>query len=330
MRLRFQTLRRKLFRSAPAPIILMYHRIATPPVDPWGLAVRPEHFEEQLAVIQRRRCSLPMSEFVQRFGRGTLPRNAVAITFDDGYVDNLTEARPRLAAAGLPATLFLATGFVGRQHEYWWDELGRGVLLRPGAFREDVHVGNESIRLTFSAAMASDLTWRAWQQPRTEREAAYLTVWKHLRAAHAPVRDLAMSRLRAMLEIPPPAPRDLPMNAEQVAAMAADDLVEFGGHTATHPVLTMLAPPQRRREIAEGRAACERLVGRRIAGFAYPHGAFDDDSRAAVRECGFSWACSTESRAVPVRGADCFALPRLCVLDWDGDAFERALEEHRA
>ena len=63
-----------------------------------------------------------------------------------------------------------------------------------------------------------------------------------------------------------------------------------------------------------------------IAGFAYPHGALDADSRAAVQECGFAWACSTDSRPVSRQEYDPYALPRLGVVDWDGDAFERALQ----
>lgn len=329
MRDPFQRLLRKFRGAGRAPTILMYHRVATPPVDPWGLAVHPDRFEQQLAVLRRLRRPLPMSEFIERLERGTLPPDAVAVTFDDGYVDNLTEARPRLAAAGVPATLFLTTGFVGQHHEYWWDELARGILLKAAPVREDVQVGDTTISVAFGDADECDGTWRAWQEPRTEREAAYVIVWKHLRDASAPAREHAMVQLRAVLQIPPPDPGDLPMNASQVAALAADGWFEFGGHTATHPVLPALAPEQRRREIARGRSECERLVGSRITGFAYPHGALDDDSRAAVRDCGLAWACSTESRPVPARDFNRYALPRVSVLDWDGAAFERALEGFR-
>lgn len=327
MRALFQSLRRRLRGLRPKPTILMYHRIASPPVDPWGLAVRPERFEQHLAALRRSRRPLPMSEFVAQLDRGTLPADAVAVTFDDGYADNLNEARPRLAAAGVPATLFLTTGFVGQPHDYWWDELARGILLRTAAVNAEVHVGRDRVSLVFADADDRDVAWRAWQQPRTDRQRTYLTVWRHLRTASAAEREQAMLRLRAVLEIPPPDPADLPMTPGEVAEIAGDSTFEFGGHTATHPVLPALAPAQRRHEIGNGRAACERLVGRPIAGFAYPHGALDDDSRAAVRECGFLWACSTESRSVLAGGIDRYALPRLGVLDWDGPAFERALQE---
>jgi hypothetical protein len=67
-------------------------------------------------------------------------------------------------------------------------------------------------------------------------------------------------------------------------------------------------------------------VRKPIAGFAYPHGALDADSRAAVQECGFAWACSTASHAVSGRDYDRYALPRISVADSDGHAFERALQ----
>jgi peptidoglycan/xylan/chitin deacetylase (PgdA/CDA1 family) len=308
----------------------MYHRLASPRVDPWGLAVRPDRFEQHLAVLRRTRHPLPMSEFVSRLERGTLPERAVAITFDDGYVDNLHEASPRLAAAGVPATLFLATGFVGQRHEYWWDELARGILLRTGAVDAEVKIGGETIVLVLRDADERDSGWRAWQEPRTERQSAYLAAWTHLRIAAPAEREHALVQLRTVLEISPPDPRDLPMTASEVAAVAGGGVFEFGGHTATHAVLPALTPAERRDEIREGRAACERLIGGPITGFAYPHGALDDDSQAAVRECGFAWACGTEARPVPARGADRYRLPRLGVLDWDGSAFERALQELRA
>jgi peptidoglycan/xylan/chitin deacetylase (PgdA/CDA1 family) len=66
------------------PIILLYHRIADLAVDPWQLAVAPDHFEEQLAVLCKIREPLAMTEFLDRLEEGRLPANAVCITFDDG------------------------------------------------------------------------------------------------------------------------------------------------------------------------------------------------------------------------------------------------------
>jgi peptidoglycan/xylan/chitin deacetylase (PgdA/CDA1 family) len=326
MRTLFQKLRRRILGPGPGPTILMYHRIASPRVDPWGLAVHPDRFEQHLAALRRIRRPLPMSEFVSRLERGTLPDKAVAVTFDDGYVDNLREASPRLASARVPATLFLATGFVGQRYEYWWDELARGILLGTTAVDADVEIGRERIPIVLGGGVECDRGWRAWQEPRTTRQRAYLAVWKRLRTAVPATREHAMVQLRKELAIPPPEPGDLPMAASEVMALAAGGAFDFGGHTTTHAVLPALTPAERRDDIRRGRDDCERLVGRPITGFAYPHGAFDDDSEAAVRESGFAWACGTGSRSVPARGANRYALPRFGVLDWDGPSFERALQ----
>ncbi|HEU4825346.1 MAG TPA: hypothetical protein VFS85_02635, partial [Dongiaceae bacterium] len=68
-----------LFKGGPDPAILMYHRVADLPYDPWGLAVTPAHFAAQLAVLRKERLPLSMTEFVQRLETGSLPRHAVAV-----------------------------------------------------------------------------------------------------------------------------------------------------------------------------------------------------------------------------------------------------------
>jgi peptidoglycan/xylan/chitin deacetylase (PgdA/CDA1 family) len=316
---------RRWRRRGPRPLILMYHRVAEPRIDPWGLAVRPRHFEQHLAILRRSRCVLSMRELVQRLERRTLPANAVAVTFDDGYADTLQEARPRLAATSSPATLFLTTGAVGQRTEYWWDELARLILLHQGPVDQDVAVAGERCRLSFSESPANN-RWRAWQEAPTAREAAYVGLWRKLRDLSEGGRQVVMTQLRASLTAPAVEPKDLPMTAQELAALAADGLFELGGHTVTHPALPTLDPTQRRHEILQGKLACERITGRPIAGFAYPHGALDQESRALVEGCGFAWACSTEPSPVRRRRYDRYALPRICVRDWDGDGFEKALQ----
>lgn len=310
------------------PVILMYHRVADSQVDPWDLAVHPDRFHDHLEVLRAVRRPLVLSEFIERAKRNTLPDNAAAITFDDGYADTSGQARPRLAAAGIPATLFLATAFVGQRLEYWWDELARGILARTAALDEEVEIGGEPVRLELAAAddaVQQSATWRAGVAPRTGREHLYYTLWRRLRLLRAAERDDAMARMRTVLRLPPPDPDGLPMTPSEVGELAADGLFEIGGHTATHPLLTSLTPDERRRDILAGKCACERLTDRVATGFAYPHGVSDADTRQAVAECGFQWACTTEARPLAAAERDWYALPRIAVGNWDAAAFERAL-----
>jgi peptidoglycan/xylan/chitin deacetylase (PgdA/CDA1 family) len=307
-------------------MILMYHRVANPSYDPWGLAVRPERFEAQLAILRRTRCPLPMPEFVQRLIEGRLPRNAVGLTFDDGYADNLRQAAPRLRRAQVPATLFLATGTVGSRSEYWWDEAARAIFGYPGDFDSDVHLAGEVMRLTFDRqSNIGHAPWRAWEEPVTLRQRAYVAVWRRLRDLGPRELDSAMQALRTALRPPPSDPAELPMSVDEVVELIADGLVAIGGHTVTHPPLPTLGADACRREIELGRQRCEEIAGRPVQGFAYPYGAFDDNVKTAVKESDFRWACSTANSAVPRHGFDLYALPRLCVLDWTEDQFEVAL-----
>lgn len=311
----------------PSPLILMYHRVADVRIDPWELAVTPSHFAAQMDVLAATRTLLPMSAFASVALSGTLPPDAVAVTFDDGYADTFVEARPRLQAAGVPATLFLATSFVGQRVEYWWDELARLVLERDAAIQGEIVVGGERHRLelaTVPDAGHESSGWRGLDTPRTRRQVLFRCLWERVRVLPAEECTAAMDAIRAALATDAPSPKDLPMNAQEVAALAAEPLFEIGGHTATHPVLPSLPPDARRRDIRHGKHACEALTGRAAIGFAYPHGAHDADSRAAVAECGFRWACTTQWRPLGL-DLDAYALPRLQVGDWDADTFERTL-----
>src|SRR5262245_57297164 len=112
IRSKLQSVVRHMWPLKPKPLILMYHRITDDPVDHWCLAVSPTRFEEQLHVLRRTRYPLPLTDFVRDLMAGTLPSNAVALTFDDGYADNLSAGKPRLVAADVPATVFLTIGYI--------------------------------------------------------------------------------------------------------------------------------------------------------------------------------------------------------------------------
>jgi peptidoglycan/xylan/chitin deacetylase (PgdA/CDA1 family) len=109
---------RSRFRTGA--LILGYHRVADVDKDPLHLFVSLENFAEQMEVIRQIACPISMQGLVSRFQDGDHPRNAVAVTFDDGYADILYQALPILARYDIPATIFLATGYLGRK--FWWDE----------------------------------------------------------------------------------------------------------------------------------------------------------------------------------------------------------------
>ena len=319
-RLGLRSLIQRISTPEPKPLVLMYHRIADEPIDYWGLAVSPGNFQEQLRVVRSTRQALPLAKFVRKLMAGTLPRNAVALTFDDGYVDNLIAGKPRLDAADVPATFFLATGSIDRSEEFWWDELARLILLGNCPHRFEL-----SVRGTFQIFDFGADSPERIEGSTTRRHVALRKIWQTLRCLGDKERRSIMVKIRTIF-----AGNDhhttlgRAMTSEEVRALVSDDLVTIGAHTVTHPMLSGLETADCRREILESKRACEALVGAPIAAFAYPYGDFDSRAREVVKQAGFAFACSTH-RGPASTSSDIFALPRVQVCNVDGDAFERIL-----
>jgi len=327
LRRAIRSLRIRISPPDPKPLILLYHRIADEPIDPWALAVSPAHFEEHLDVLRRTRHPLPLKDFFRGLQTKTLSAEAIAVTFDDGYMDNLFAAKPRLAAADVPATVFLATGYLGQAREFWWDELARLVLAGTGPRKLDVPVGGRTIRIELEDdASSGSVSWRAWlDAPRTQRQAAYLATWTALRALEVQERETGLAALRnALAGSVKPAASGRPMTSAEVQALVKDRLITIGAHTVTHPVLPEIDPLSRHREIVESKKACQALTDAEVSEFAYPFGSLDADVRSVVEDAGFCCACSTRHGPTTL-DSDVFALPRIHVLDCGGDAFERSL-----
>ena len=306
----------------------MYHRVADAAYDPWGLSVQPRRFEEQMRALKAFRVPLPLAEFVALLEKRALPQLAVGITFDDGYVDNLWVAKPILEEAGVPATIFLTTGLLGSQQEFWWDELARLTLGRRESAEGVVVIDGRSIAVRLPALPNNaevSSTWRAWEPPSTERERLYRELWGELRGLGLAPREEGMGSVRDLLRNGVSDPSDLPMQPKDVRLLSGD-LIDIGAHSETHRPLTRLPIAERRQEIEGCRTACEALIGRPVAGFAYPHGDLDEVTKELVRDGGFQWACSTRSAAVDPTRFDRFDLPRLRALNWTSHEMRHAMD----
>ncbi len=106
------------------PLILMYHAIGSPGEPASRYVLPAPAFARQMAWLHRRRYRVLPLETLVRYRRAHRlpPARAVAITFDDGYVDNATHAAPILARHGFPATIFLVSQAVGGTNR--WDRAG--------------------------------------------------------------------------------------------------------------------------------------------------------------------------------------------------------------
>jgi peptidoglycan/xylan/chitin deacetylase (PgdA/CDA1 family) len=304
-------------RFARRGVILLYHRVAAPTLDPDRLAVAPQRFDEQLRVLSTIVQPLALDEFERRRAEGSLPERAVAVTFDDGYQDNLLEAAPALARARIPATIFVTTGRTGSTRGFWWDELAALLLIgeRP------------------ACALAVPLDDGGPTTVPFTREAAaevHAALAERLRVAPPERRDAAVERIAQSLgRTLPDAAVARACDAEELRALAATPGMRLGAHTVTHSVMSRQSPEALAREASESRRKIAELTGTTPTAFAYPYGAMRDISDAAVdavRAAGYAMACANVPDSA-WRESDPWRLPRHLVRDWDGATFRSHLEQ---
>ncbi len=303
------------FRSMAPPcgVILAYHSIADRGADPHSLCVSAAHFQQHLEALATDKISvLPLDVFVERLRARKRLRNAVVITFDDGYADNLHQAQPSLQRHGMPATLFVVTGYLG-QSELWWDELERIVFCCPEPPATlSIEIGGKEIH---------------WQAAGDADRARY----RLHQALYAPLRSLAEGARRSCLDqlqrwsgAPPrPAGTRTVMNADDLRLWAGAGL-DVGAHSVSHPVMAQLPPEDQLQELQGSKTVVGDLLGRPVTSFAYPYGSYSLETCSLAKQAGFGWACSLGNDAV-WSNSDIFHLPRMLVGDWDGETFARLL-----
>jgi peptidoglycan/xylan/chitin deacetylase (PgdA/CDA1 family) len=270
-----------------------------------------------------------MTALVDALERGAATDDAVALTFDDGYVDNLTVAKPLLEAVDMPATIYLATGWIGGGLPFWWDEL-EALIFTPEPVNFAVTIGGRSVTIKLPTSVeGASQDWRYGKRARTAQESTYARLWTRLRNLQPDERSAIMDELRRHLPQSRVDPRSLPMSAEQAASLASP-LIEVGAHTVTHTPLTRLSVSARRAEVERSGREASLLSGRMPNGFAYPHGDRDRATRTMVREAGYRYACSTRTAAIHRTSFDLFDLPRLMVEDWTGDELIGRMEALRS
>lgn len=257
--------------------ILIFHRVVTDPDPLFPGEVDRRRFDELMGWVRDWFNVLPLDEGIQRLRLGCLPARAAAITFDDGYADNLLNAVPILQKYGLSATFFIANGFLdgGRM---WNDTVIEAIR---GAMVEWIDPGVAELSA-------------GWIRSDDEKR-ALLSRWipaiKHL--PHL-VRDETVARIadasRAHL------PCDLMLTSPQVRALRSTGML-IGGHTVSHPILLAANDVDAEREIADGKQALENLLGEPVRFFAYPNGKPEQDYASRhvdmVKKLGFEAALST-------------------------------------
>lgn len=328
--------RRLRNRFLPGGLILLYHRVAEVGLDPWSLCVTPRHFVEHLEVLQKHARPMQLQQLNQALQDGKRPHRSVVVTFDDGYADNLYNAKPLLEHYDIPATVFLTSGYIGQEREFWWDELER-LLLQSGTLPEVLRLGVNGGTYRWELGESADYSEQDYQHHRywsalgednpSPRHSLYCSLYQLLRPMLEGERRKVLDELLAWAGAESGSrSTHRSLTLAEVSALEQGKLIEVGAHTVTHPFLSALPAAAQQEEIKLSKAFLEEIVGYPVRSFAYPYGDYTPQTVPVVREAGFTCACSTIADSVR-RRTDCFQLPRVVVEDWDGEEFARRLEE---
>lgn len=280
--------------------ILRYHAVC--PRDAGyaepGICVSPAAFEAQIAYLAAHYRVLSLPDAVATFTRGgSLPKNAVAITFDDGYADNLGAARI-LARHGLSATFYITAGCLADGLPFWPSEL-RGLLNR--AVSPTIELDVDGTRTVFAVGTPA------------ERRKTVSALTKLFKGRTIPARELLREQLRTAVGVSTvPSPM---LTWDQVREMHAMGMT-IGSHTMTHPNLPNAGVVDAEREVRESKARLESEIAAPVTMFSYPNGGADRYMTPAiadiVRKAGFA-AATTSRNAFAHAGSDPFALSRIQV-----------------
>lgn len=297
----FRAARPLLGRPRRPPFLcLCYHRVLPElgASDPW-LVVGAQTFERQLDVLSRRYDFVTAEALARAIAEDDLGgRPRCAITFDDGYADNLEHGLPVLRRFSAPASIYVSTDPVGGGQVLWFERVG---AILEGAYRRGAQA---------SAQKAAAAILPASPPAGTDATTLARALCEALKDLPTPDRLMRIGDYERVVGAPDAA--DLPryLSWDEVRDLR-DAGWEIGSHSRTHPILPRTDGPTAGEEITRSRAELADAIGRAPAGFAYPNGDCDDRTVALVRQAGYRYAVV----AMPeqARTGDPFRLTRRCI-----------------
>lgn len=285
-------------------LCLLYHKVNDVKDNIYNLAVSPGEFEKHIRYLQQNYRILRFEEDWE-----DISEDSVVITFDDGYADNFLYALPVLEKYKVPATVFVSSGNIGTDKEFWWDEIGRILTIQesyPGQFYLQDHLYEytwDTVTEYQRWELAKTLRWLLRMEAddfRTKDWMEQLKTWAGTASDTGRYANLALSK-------------------EQLAGMADSPYITIGAHTVSHLSLGALSDADQEYEIADSVNYLEKELGRKIEVFSYPFGSGRDYNKKTLEICkkiGIKKAATTKE-ALWNKSDNLLEIPRFSVKSGD-------------
>lgn len=260
-------------------LVLMYHRVRPSLAGGSyfpnkGSTVALSAFEEQINYLERHFLILSPDKFMTILNaKASFPDKSVLLTFDDGQIDFYEYTYQVLKRRGLPAVVFLPTGFISTHDIFWWDKLEWCL---------------------FNTKMKSVEIFGKWISLKDMTDA--MPVFdKIIKASFAGKEKEALDVIAAALAVSFKGLGRSSINWDEAKEMAGNG-ISFGGHTQNHIKLSETPDDLARKEIFNSKEIIETMIGGKARSFAYPYGTPSDFlpiHEQMVKEAGYEAAFST-------------------------------------
>lgn len=254
----------RLRQAAPIPStlsILTYHHIAEHhpgyPYDPAVADATPAQFRRQMELVAKYATPVTIADVVRALDGGSLPKNPVMITFDDGYKSCRETALPILESVGLPAVFFVATSFITERLLYWWERI--------------------ALILSSTKRSTASLTYPTKLEVSTSDPDALRTLANIVKDTRGLEIERFLEQLAQAFDVEwsPELERshanDVVMTWDDVRRLAAAGM-DVESHSRRHRVLQTLDPVALEDELTGSRTELEAQLGRPVQAIAYPVG----------------------------------------------------------
>lgn len=284
-------------RSGQYLVIINYHRALG------------KNLRQQMRYLQRHYRILHLEDALEELytsDEGAKKRDQrplMALTFDDGYLDNYIHGWKLARELHIPITIFPVCSNIEDGKYFSW-LAGKSIVSRSRV--EKMIMDGQTYHL----------------KDTQESQALALAIHEQLRHANsiAEREQFLEDVQRAMEASLPSRAKDgtndlaLPLTWAEIREMEQSGLVSFGAHTVHHPVLAYLKDAEEvRREVTDCRTILEERLGHPVRTFAYPVGKrrhISDEVLQAVKAAGYTWAVTTID-GVNTRETDPYLLRRL-------------------
>jgi len=218
-------------------------------------------FYEQMVFVKKNCSVLSIDEVADHYiKKKSLPKNAVSVSFDDGFKNNFTTAAPILKDLNIPAVFYLSTGFIGTEKMFWVDQLEDCI--------------NRCKKNTIQIKI--DKTYNKYTlKNKLEKISALKSIKDYCKLVTNEEKEIILKQVIKETNIKPNiffSHNYLKLAWEEVKKMAKNPLFTIGGHSVSHNILAALPKNDMEQEIKESINQLTEKTGNKIVHFSYPEG----------------------------------------------------------